>query len=293
MEKITIKAHAKINLALDILGKRDDGYHEIRTVMQSLALHDVLQIKKVYKKNYLKIVTNLRWLPTDERNLVYRACAKLIELYNIPCGVFVELTKNISVSAGMAGGSTDCAAALLGMRKLFNLPVTDIELAALAKSFGADVPYCLKGGTALAEGIGENLTILPDMPKMYVLIAKPPVIVSTGDVFKRFSIEQAGKRPDINKMLQALNDRNTAEIAANMANVLESVTETMYPVITDLKCCMMRNKAAGAMMTGSGPTVFGLFLTNTDASEALRVIESEFPSVREIKLTTTEGVLSR
>ena len=283
---IYIKALAKVNLALDIIGKRADGYHEISTIMQSLELYDGLYIKKVFKPNYLKVISNLPWLPEDERNLAYRAAKYMKERFGIEEGIFINIDKAIPSSAGLGGGSADCAATLVGIRNLFGLPITDEELCELSVMFGADVPFCIKGGLAHATGIGEVLVPLPPLPNAYVVLAKPNIITSTEDVFSKFDMATAGRRPDIEKIIYFINKQDLEGVAKNMANVLESVTATAHPIIFQLKETMLENGALGAMMTGSGSTVFGIFAENEMAKKTFQVIKNKYTEINNVFLST-------
>ncbi len=284
MDSIKLNARAKINITLDVLGKREDGYHDLSMIMQTINLCDNLYIKKTDTGN-IEMKSNLSWLPCDERNLVYRAAAAMKERYNIEEGICIELSKNIPVAAGMAGGSTDCAAALIGIRNLFAINAGDKELMAIGKELGADVPYCIMRGTALAEGIGEVLTPLPPFPDCTVLVAKPPVNVSTAAVFGAFDIKNVEKRPDNEKMIELIKAKDLEGICRNMCNVLESVTVKNYPVINEVKNTMLENDAIGSMMSGSGPTVFGFYQDYKTALKGLRAIKNRF-KFREVYITT-------
>jgi len=293
MEEIHVKARAKINLSLDITGERDDGYHEISTIMQTMTLHDNLHIKKIHKPDYLKVVSNLPWLPGDERNLAYRAAKYLknrfADHFTENDGIFINIQKTIPASAGLAGGSADCAAALIGIRNLYSLPVSDDELRDMSVQFGADVPFCVQRGCAHATGIGERLTTLLPLPYMHIVLAKPPVIVSTEDVFKEFDINNMGKRPDTERMLRGIAARNLQEICAGMANVLESVTIKQHPIISELKAYLIDKGAAAAMMTGSGPTVFGIFPGRKAAEEAAKAMKKAYRDFDDIFVTRPIG----
>lgn len=284
-----MKARAKINLALDVLGKRDDGYHDMRSIMQTLYIHDGLFIKKIHKQKF-KLVCNLKWLPVDSENLVYRAANLLIEKFDIKTGIFIELNKNIPIAAGLAGGSSDCAATLLGMRKLFNLPISNSELFEIGKSLGADIPYCMKGGTILAEGLGEVLTKIPPHPQTLVVLAKPSFSLSTATVFKKFDSTIVTERPNIDKMIVDIKNQDVTAIAKGFCNVLESVSINMHPEINRLKQIMISNNAIGSLMSGSGPTVFGYFKNKSDAISAIRAIKRDMPSTKEIFLTSVYNV---
>ena len=280
-----IKARAKINLALDITGKRDDGYHEISTIMQSIELCDGIYLKKVYKPNYLKLVSTAKWLPTNERNLAYQAANYLKKRFNIDEGVFINIEKNIPSSAGLGGGSADCAATLVGMRNLFNLPLTNKDLAELSVQFGADVPFCIIKGCAHAKGIGEILRPIHSLPNMYIVLIKPGIFVSTAEIFKELNLTKLGKRPDIERMIYALKHKDIKGIALSMGNVLESVTTRKHPIIAEIKDFLMNKGAFAAMMTGSGSTVFGLFVSPQNAYKAANAAKKAYPDFREIFIT--------
>lgn len=258
MNTIMLKAYAKINLGLDVLGKREDGYHEVRMIMQTIRLYDKLNMKKLNKDEII-IKTNLSYLPTNENNLVYRAIQMLKEEFNIKQGIYVELQKHIPVAAGLAGGSSDAAAALTGMNRLFQLKLTTTDLMQRAVKLGADIPYCILGGTALSEGIGEVLTPLAPMPKAYVLIAKPPINVSTKYVYENLILDERTNHPDIDGIMEAINSKDLCGVTNRLSNVLESVTIDKYPVIQEIKDTMIEFGAMNALMSGSGPTVFGVF----------------------------------
>lgn len=258
MNTIMLKAYAKINLGLDVLGKREDGYHEVRMIMQTIRLYDKLNMKKLNKDEII-INTNLAYLPTNENNLVYRAIQMLKEEFNIKQGIYVELQKHIPVAAGLAGGSSDAAAALTGMNRLFQLKLTTTDLMQRAVKLGADIPYCILGGTALSEGIGEVLTPLAPMPKAYILIAKPPINVSTKYVYENLILDERTNHPDIDGIMEAINSKDLCGVTNRLSNVLESVTIDKYPVIQEIKDTMIEFGAMNALMSGSGPTVFGVF----------------------------------
>lgn len=281
-DSLELKAYAKINLCLDVVGKRKDGYHNIVSVMQSISLYDLLLLKKVYKKNYLKIITNLWFLHADERNIVYKALKLMLEKYDVPVGVFADLKKSIPVSAGLGGGSSDCAVALHGFSKLFGLAVTKEELMNIGKTLGADVPFFFIGGTALAEGIGDILKPLPPLPPCYFLIARPPVFISTADIFSRFDMNNERKRVDHEKMIYFLKKCDLKGICSSFANALESVTAAEYPVIESLKQEMLAKGALGASMSGSGPTVFGCYADRHSAVRACSAIARRHPEIKEL-----------
>lgn len=252
-----LRAMAKINLGLDILGKREDGYHEIRTVMQTVQMYDTLDM---YQKSAagISLTTNLPYVPTDERNLVYRAAKLLMEEFDINDGVTIRLEKSIPVAAGLAGGSSDAAAALVGVNKLFRLGLTQRQLMERAATIGADVPFCVLRGTALAEGIGEKLTKLSPLPKCYILIGKPAVSVSTKQAYESLDREEI-VHPDMDSVLQAIAGGDLAGMLPHLGNVFEPGVKRAHPVIRQIEDLMEENGACKALMSGSGPTVFGIF----------------------------------
>ena len=272
MNEISLKALAKINLGLDVVRRREDGYHEVRMIMQTTHLYDRLEIKKTGSAD-ITMETNLSFLPTNENNLVYKAAKLLKDEFEIKEGVHVNLKKHIPVSAGMAGGSTDAAAVIYGMNRMFGLGLSKKELMERGVKIGADVPYCLMRGTALAEGIGEDLSALPPMVKCPVLIAKPSVNVSTKFVYENLKLDDTTVHPDIDALVADIQAQDLKKIAADMGNVLETVTIPNYPVIADIKQHMLEHGAINAMMSGSGPTVFGLFEKEETAQEAFTAMK--------------------
>ncbi len=254
---ISLKAHAKINLSLDVLGKRDDGYHTLQMIMQTIQLHDTISIHKIPAG--VEIMCEAPYVPNNSSNIACKAAQAMIDKYDLKAGVRVEVSKRIPVAAGLAGGSTDAAAVLKGINSLFELGIEQTELMELGKTIGADVPYCIMGGTALAEGIGEKLTPLPAAGNIPLVLVKPRIGVSTAWVYKNFKLEKVKERPDTQMLISALDSRNTKTLAANMKNVLESVTREKYPVIDSIKSELIKLGALGSMMSGSGPTVFGVF----------------------------------
>lgn len=267
MDEISLKALAKINLGLDVLGKREDGYHDVRMIMQTIHLYDRVEIRKT-KSPAIRVETNLYYLPINEDNLVYKAAKLMKDEFRIREGVHIVLQKYIPVAAGLAGGSSDAAAVLVGMNRIFQLGLKQDKLMKLGLKLGADVPFCIMRGTALAEGIGEVLTPLPPMPKCPVLIAKPPISVSTKSVYENLRLTENTKHPNIDAIAEAIKKKNLKSIAANMGNILETVTIPRNPVIEEIKKVMKANGALSAMMSGSGPTVFGLFQSEKDIRRA-------------------------
>ncbi|MBU3877619.1 4-(cytidine 5'-diphospho)-2-C-methyl-D-erythritol kinase [Faecalicatena sp. AGMB00832] len=286
-KRIELKALAKINLGLDVLGKRENGYHDVRMVMQSIYLYDDVRIERT-KNPGIEVKTNLYFLPTDENNIAYKAAAMLIEEFQIHEGVVITLDKHIPVAAGMAGGSSNAAAVLFGMNKMFGLGLSKQELMERGVKLGADVPYCIMRGTVLAEGIGEELTVLPAMPKCTVLVAKPGISVSTKVVYEALDSKEIVKHPNIDALLAGLEKGSLREVAAAMGNVLEDVTIPMYPVIEDIKNVMKEEGAMNAMMSGSGPTVFGLFENKAQARKAQEKIR-EKALAKQVYVTNIHG----
>lgn len=268
---LQLKAYAKINLGLDVVRRREDGYHEVRMVMQTIKLYDKLTFR-LLEEDEIRLKTNLGFLPVNEDNLVYKAVKLLKDTYDVKKGLEIDLFKCIPVAAGMAGGSTDCAAALVGATKMFGLDLSKQELMELGVKLGADVPYCVLRGTALSEGIGEILTPLPPMPDCYILIAKPPISVSTKFVYENLKANELERHPDIDGMVDAIKKGSLQGITDRMENVLETVTIPAYPVIEEIKNCMKENGAINSLMSGSGPTVFGIFDTEEQAEKARDVI---------------------
>ena len=279
-----LRAFAKINLGLDVIRRREDGYHEVRMIMQTIQMYDQLEMEK---KNIpgIDLTTNLSYIPVNENNLVYKAAKLLMDQYHIREGVSIDLNKFIPVAAGMAGGSSDAAATLVGTNKLFHLGLSKEELMKIGVKIGADVPYCIMRGTALSEGIGEKLTPLSPMPSCYILIGKPGISVSTKFVYTNLKLNEHTKHPDIDGMLQALKQQDLRGITDRMENVLESVTVPAYPVIEEIKNHMKEHGALNALMSGSGPTVFGIFDDKKKAEFACEKLK-ESGLTRQTFLTT-------
>lgn len=253
-----LRAMAKINLGLDIIGKREDGYHEVRMIMQTIRMYDVLEIRKKSSPGIF-LSTNLPYIPCDERNLVYKAAKILMDEFHVEEGLSMKLTKSVPVAAGMAGGSSDAAAAFVGVNRLFHLGLSQEELMKRAVQVGADVPYCVMRGTALAEGIGEKLTRLPDLPGCYILIGKPGINVSTRTAYENLDLNEIRRHPDIDGMICDIKNKDLYSMTGKMENVFEPGIMAKYPVIREIRDLMEKQGALKAMMSGSGPTVFGIF----------------------------------
>ena len=288
MDKMELKALGKINLGLDVLGRRENGYHDVRMVMQTVYLYDQIRIEKT-KKPGIELSTNLFYLPVNENNLAYQAADLLMKEFDVKEGVKITLDKHIPVAAGMAGGSSNAAAVLFGINRMFSLGLSQKELMERGVKLGADVPYCIMRGTVLAEGIGEELKELPPMPKCTVLIAKPPISVSTKVVYEALDAKEISEHPDIDGVIEGLEEGSLKKVASAMGNVLEDVTIPMHPVIEEIKQEMKECGALNAMMSGSGPTVFGLFENRTAAREAQRRIR-EKSLAGQVYVTSIHGV---
>lgn len=275
------KAYAKINIGLDIVGKKENGYHLIKTIMQQVDLYDVISLEKTNSGIILE--TDSPYVPTDESNLAYKAAKIMIEKYMINGGVRIKLDKRIPVAAGMAGGSTDGAAVLIGMNDLYELGLSIDELCEIGVSLGADIPFCIVGGCALCEGIGEVMTPINHDSKMYALIAKPSIDVSTAHVYKSLGLgvgpATGPEHPDVDKVIEAFRDSNTEMIAKTMGNYLEKVTAREHDIIVNLKKDILEAGAIGSNMSGSGPTVFGLFDDFDKALAAEKIISQKYPDI--------------
>ena len=270
---VTVEANAKINLTLDILGKRPDGFHEVAMVMQTIGLHDTLVMEKTERDIELSI--NVPWLKADEKNLAWRAAELVRQEYGLTGGVRMELTKRIPIAAGLAGGSADAAAVLKGMNELYNLQMSEARLCELGAKLGSDIPFCLMGGTMLATGRGEVLTRLADMPETWVVLAKPRISVSTAWAYQNYDEQGAERHPDNEAIKKAIARGNRKAVAGLLCNVLESVTIKKYDVIADYKQMMLDKGAMASMMSGSGPTVFGLARSREQAEAIADVLRQK------------------
>lgn len=273
MNEYHTKAYAKVNLGLDVTGRLPNGYHAVKMILQAVDIYDELTFTKA--ESGIELTSDVEGLSLGEDNLIYRAAKLMMEEYGIAEGVRIHLVKNIPIAAGMAGGSTDCAATLRGMNELFACGAGSEKLRELGVKLGADVPYCVEGGTALAEGIGEVLTKLPTPPDCTLLVAKPPIGVSTKFVYEHLDAKEEIAHPDIDGMVEAIRAGDLQGIIDRLGNVLESVTVEEHPVITRLKERMLSLGAAGTLMSGSGPTVFGIFRDEGEAQAAYEVMKAE------------------
>ena len=274
MRELNLKARAKINLGLDVIRRRPDGYHDLRMIMQTVNVYDRIRLTRT-KAPGIRIATNVSFLPVNENNLVWKAAALLMNEFPQEEGIYVDLAKTIPVAAGVAGGSADAAAVLVGMNRLLGLGLDQQGLMERGVKLGADVPYCILRGSALAEGIGEVLTPLHSSVSCKVVLAKPAAHVSTKYVYTNLRIDDHTKHPDIDGQVAALESGDLEKLCACMGNVLESVTIPVCPEISVIKKTMLSAGAAGSMMSGSGPTVFGLFREMGQAQEAADLIREQ------------------
>ena len=269
-----LRAMAKINLALDVLGKRPDGYHDVRMIMQTVTMYDDIELLKKPESG-IELSTSLPYIPVDERNLAYRAAQLLMDEFGVNEGLRIRLHKFIPVAAGLAGGSTDAAAVLVGVNSMFRLGLSTEDLMKRGAALGADVPFCVMRGTALAEGIGEKLTRLPPAPDCSVLIAKPGVSVSTRAAYEALRENEITSHPDIDGMIASIREGDLYGVASRMENVFEPGIAEMHPVIKELITQIEENGAIKAVMSGSGPTVFGIFDDKKKAEHAAHILRQE------------------
>lgn len=282
-QRAMARSYAKINLTLDVLGKRPDGYHDVEMIMQTVSLYDMIIVDRCDEG--IEITTNLKFLPINENNIAYKAANEFFNYAKINGGCKIIIHKNIPVAAGLAGGSGNAAAVLCALDKLYNTNLSLDELKEIGVKLGADVPYCITGGTAFATGIGEIIAPLPSLPKCCILMVKPPISVSTASIYNQIDSAEIPNRPDTNAMIEAIADGNINDVAKNLSNVMGTVTENMHPIIRGIKNKMIKNGALGAVMSGSGPTVFGIF---PDYETAKKSHDSFYYQFREVYLVTTQ-----
>ena len=283
MNSIQLKSRAKINLSIDVLGKRQDGYHLVEMIMQTVDLFDKIKIFSL-KEDTIIVESNSSDIPLDSRNIVYKAADLIKKQYNINKGVKINIEKNIPIAAGMAGGSSNAAAVLVGLNQLWELKLSLEELKELGLKLGADVPFCIEGNAALAETIGEKLTNIDGLSEdTYILICKPELFVSTKEIYQEIDSKIIEKRPDNKLLINLLKENKIEEIASNMYNVLEEVTKAKYPIISEIEKTMIENNALGSMMSGSGPTVFGLYKNKEKAENCKKILLKSFKQVYVVK----------
>ncbi|MCM1182466.1 MAG: 4-(cytidine 5'-diphospho)-2-C-methyl-D-erythritol kinase [Roseburia sp.] len=280
MEKLEWKARAKVNLGLDVCRRLENGYHEVRMVMQSVDIYDELEFRLRRDPDIILSVDSRYDLGDLSSNLIFRAAKRMKEYYGIKGGIEIHLKKRIPVAAGMAGGSTDAAATMLAMNRMFELGQSREQLMELALRLGADIPFCILGGTALAEGIGEKLRTLPAPPRCVVVVVKPPIMVSTKWVYETLRVDRLTRHPDIDGMVAALEAGSLSGLAGRMENVMETVTERKYPIIADIKGMLRENGALNAVMSGSGPSIFGVFEEEEQAKEAYEYLKKNLKTGR-------------
>lgn len=289
MKEIKLKARAKINLTLDVTGKRENGYHELEMIMQTISLYDGITLRPI-EEDAIQISSNASWMPTDSRNLAWKAADLMRRTYHIKKGIAINIDKRIPVAAGLAGGSADCAAVLVGMNHLFHLGLSSKKLEELALTMGTDIPYCVRRGTVLATGLGEILKdIRPSCPFCYVVLAKPPVGVSTAKVYQNLKWQEIENHPSAQDMVSAIAEGNVAKMGTLLGNVLETVTIPMHPEINKIKKVMSAKGAEGTLMSGSGPTVFGLFTDLKKAKRTAAIIRRRF-HLKEVFVTQVYNV---
>ncbi|BEP27746.1 4-(cytidine 5'-diphospho)-2-C-methyl-D-erythritol kinase [Helicovermis profundi] len=267
MNELKVMGYAKINLLLDVISKLDNGYHSVEMIMHQIDLYDNIIIKKI-DKNDIIISSNVSYIPTGEKNIAYKAAKLMIDKYSLNCGFEIAIEKNIPVAAGLAGGSTNAAVVIKAINKICDLKLTINEMMNLGVQIGADVPFCILGGCAVAKGIGEELVSLESVDNIWLVLTKPNLSVSTQKIYNKLDLNLIESHPNIDKMLNALSERNIYKISNSMSNVLENVTIELYPVISKIKSKMIEYGAIGSMMTGSGPTVFGIFKSKEKAEKA-------------------------
>ncbi len=290
MAKIKLKAPGKINWTLDVLGKRPDGYHQVEMLMQSIDLWDEVILSDCHDENHtIHIRGNSDRMPLDESNLAVKAARLIMNNFGITSGLEIEIIKNIPMEAGLAGGSTDAAAVLAGLNALWQLGISTSELAELGTKLGADVPFCITGGTAVARGIGEEIQSLPPLKGIWLVLVKPPFGMSTVAAYQGLDLKSKKTNPDWKLVYELLQSGKLSELNGNLGNALESVTKAHHPEIGRLKDCMIQAGAFASSMTGSGPTVFGVFSKSADAHEAAEKFKLKYEQVYTVP-TLNKGV---
>lgn len=285
--RIMEKAAAKINLTLDVLRKRDDGYHEVEMIMTMVDLADRIEMQELPRDTII-ISSQAGYIPLDEKNLAFQAAKLIKDRYEVKQGVYIHLDKKIPVAAGLAGGSSDAAAALRGLNRLWKLGISDEELRKLGAELGSDVPFCVTGGTAVARGRGERLEFIDSPPQCWVVLAKPPINVSTADVYGRLRADKLERHPDTAAVVRAIREKDFHALCGGLGNVLEEVTLSVYPEVRQLKNCMERLGAEGVLMSGSGPTVFGLCAKESKATRVYNGLRGFCKEVYAVRLLTRE-----
>ncbi|MEG0180253.1 MAG: 4-(cytidine 5'-diphospho)-2-C-methyl-D-erythritol kinase [Terrisporobacter sp.] len=279
MNSIQLKSRAKINLSIDVLGKRPDGYHLVEMIMQTIDLFDTIKIT-ILENDEILIKSNSVDIPLDKSNIAYKAADLIKSEFSINKGIEIYIDKNIPVAAGMAGGSSNAAAILVGLNKLFDLNLSNEQLEKIGLNLGADVPFCISGNACLAENIGEKLSKIDGLHKdAFILVCKPNIFVSTKEIYEEIDAKEIEARPNNRLLIKLLKDNNIKSLADNMYNVLEEVTKTKYPAIDGIEKRMLENGALGSMMSGSGPTVFGLYLNKEEAEKCKELLLEQYDEV--------------
>lgn len=277
MKQISTRSYAKINITLDVLGKLDNGYHDIKSVMQTISLFDVITVYKT--KEGIEISSNIPYLPLDSKNICYRAAEEFFKYTGIKSGINIDIAKRIPIGSGLGGGSSNASAVLKAMNELFSAGLSLKELCEIGASLGSDIPFCIFGGTRLVEGIGEKISSLPRIKKCSVLIVKPPFFVSTKTIYEKIDSKKRLSHPNHKLVLKSLAERDLHMMAKGMGNVLESVTITENPIIEEMKHELIEKGAICSQMSGSGPTVFGIFEDNEKASIARQQLWEKYRTV--------------
>lgn len=281
MKDISIKAYAKINLTLDVVGKRADGYHDLETIMQSVDLWDRIILKEIDEG--IELESNIQGFPHGKANIAWRAARLIKDEFKISKGIHIYIDKNIPMEAGLAGGSADCAGVLTGLNRLWDLGMDGEKLRTLGKNLGADVPFCLMGGTALGQGIGDILAPIDAKEELWLVIVRPDFGVSTKEIFSRLRIGDIGRRPDNQMVIGHLEAGRVQDVAENLVNVLEEVTIPMHPEIAQIKSQLIGQGALGSLMSGSGPSVYGIFGDRDSAHAAAKSMKDQYGQVFALK----------
>lgn len=281
MDKINLKVRAKINFALDVKSRRPDGYHEVEMIMQQIDLYDQLELEVIDEG--IVIETNCDFLPVDAGNIAYRAAEKMIANYNINKGLKIIIEKNIPVSAGLAGGSTNAAGVIMGMNELFSLGLTRDEMMVIGGELGADVPFCILGGCAVARGIGEELESISGLKDQWILLSKPNIGVSTKEAYEGLELGEISERPDIDAMVEAIGQNDIYDLAKHLCNVFETYTLEKYPVVKEVRRKIQESGAVGVLMSGTGPTVFGIFKSYDKGLQAYKNLKKVYSQTYLVK----------
>lgn len=277
MNKLILESHGKINLSLDVLYKREDGYHELNTIMQEIDLKDTIILKEIDKG--IEIQCNDKDVPLDQKNLVYKAWEKMTDITGENRGIHITIEKQIPVASGLAGGSSNAATVLKGLNKLWDLKLSQKELMDIGLEIGADVPFCIMGGTAYARGVGEKLIKLKPFSQKMVLLANPGIPISTANVYNSLNLDSKKNNININQIIKFIEKGDLFNLAKNMSNTMEKVVIEKYPIIDEIKKGMIKCGALGSLMSGSGPTVFGLFDDEDKLNKCKRELERKIPKV--------------